>query len=173
MRDFFETVRHRHSVRKYRTDLPVESAKLHAVLETASSAPSAGDLQAYRIIVVSDASTRVTLARLASNQTFMAEAPVILVFCTDPERSGAKYGNRGRRLYALQDATIAATYAQLAAVAAGMATAWVGMFDEGEVSAALNLEPGLVPIAMLTLGYAAELPEDTPRRPLAETVVFR
>jgi len=42
MWDFFDTVRHRHSVRTFRDDLPVEAEKLHAILEMASAAPSAG-----------------------------------------------------------------------------------------------------------------------------------
>ena len=46
MWDFFETVRHRHSVRRYQPRMPVEDEKLHAILETACAAPSAGDLQA-------------------------------------------------------------------------------------------------------------------------------
>jgi len=50
MWDFFETVRHRHSVRRYQSDMPVEDEKLHAVLETACAAPSSGDLQAYKIM---------------------------------------------------------------------------------------------------------------------------
>ena len=61
MWDFFETVRHRHSIRKYQPDMPVETAKLHAILEMACAAPSAGDLQAYRIIVVRDADERRAL----------------------------------------------------------------------------------------------------------------
>lgn len=55
-----------------------------------------------------------------TNRGFIAEAPVCLVFCADPARSAATFGERGARLYAVQDATIAAAYAQLAIVAAGM-----------------------------------------------------
>lgn len=171
MWDFFETVRHRHSVRKYR-DLPVEEAKLHAVLEMACAGPSAGDLQSYRIFVVQDQTQRQALGRLAANQAFVAEAPVVLVFCSDAERAGAKYGERGANLYALQDTTIATTYAQLAAVAAGLGSAWVGAFDEDEVARHLDIEPGLTPVAMLAMGYPAELPELTPRRKLDEVVSY-
>ncbi|MGD8208196.1 MAG: nitroreductase family protein, partial [Thiohalocapsa sp.] len=120
MWDFFETVRHRHSVRRYQSDMPVEAEKLHAVLETALAAPSAGDLQAYKIVVVTDRATREALADAAAHQGFVAEAPVCLVFCSDPQRSAETYGARGRELYTIQDATIAAAYAQLAVVAAGM-----------------------------------------------------
>lgn len=173
MWDFFETVRHRHSVRKYQPDMPVETAKLHAILEMACAAPSAGDLQSYRIVVVQDLKERQALVHAAHQQTFIAEAPVCLVFCADPARSETAFSERGAKLYALQDATIAAAYAQLAIVAAGMGSTWVGYFEEGEVRKVLQLEPGLVPIALLSLGYPAELPEPSSRRRLGEVVVWR
>ena len=172
MWDFFETVRHRHSVRSYQSDLPVEKEKLHAILETACSAPSAGDLQAYKIIVVTDQEKRQSLANAAHDQTFIAEAPVCLVFCADPARSEKKYGERGRNLYAIQDTTIAAAYAQLAIVAAGMASTWVGYFDDDKVKQTIQLEKGIFPIAILSLGYPAELPEPTTRRRLDDVISY-
>lgn len=172
MWDFFETVRHRHSVRRYQ-DRPVESERLHAVLEMACAAPSAGDLQAYHVVVVTDAEERNALRAAAHDQEFVAQAPVCLAFCADPERSATRYADRGRRLYAVQDATIAAAYAQLAIVAAGMGSAWVGHFDEVRVASVLGLRPDLVPVALLTVGYPAELPEPTPRRPLTDVVSYR
>ncbi len=172
MWDFFETVRHRHSVRHYQPDMPVEREKLHAILEMACAAPSAGDLQSYHVTVVSAAADREALRRAAADQAFVAEAPVVLVFCADPERSAERFGERGRRLYALQDATIAAAYAQLAAVAAGMASTWVGDFDEEAVRGVIGARPGLVPVALICVGYPAELPAESPRRPLAEVVRF-
>ncbi len=173
MWDFFETVRHRHSVRRYQSDRPVEGEKLHAILEMACAAPSAGDLQAYRIIVVSDVATRLALQGAANDQAFIAAAPVCLVFAADPARSAQKYGERGAKLYALQDTTIAAAYAQLAIVAAGMGSTWVGYFDEQQVAKVLELENGLTPLALLSLGYPAELPEATPRRRISEVVQYR
>lgn len=170
MWDFFETVRHRHSVRSYQSDLPVEKEKLNAIIETACSAPSAGDLQAYKIVVVSNSEKRQALSAAAYDQSFISEAPICLVFCTEPDRSAKKYGDRGRDLYAVQDTTIAAAYAQLAVVAAGMASTWIGYFDEAKVKEIIGLEGGLSPIAMLALGYPAELPEPTTRRRLDEIV---
>jgi len=172
MWDFFETVRHRHSIRKYQENSTVEAEKLHAVLEMACAAPSAGDLQAYRIFAIQGEPLRRRLSDAADNQQFIAQAPVSLVFCADPERSARRYGDRGRKLYAIQDATIAATYAQLAVVAAGMGSTWVGDFNETEVAKLLELDDGLTPIAILSLGYPAELPEPTPRRRMDEVVVY-
>ncbi len=173
MWDFFETVRHRHSIRRYQSDMPVEREKLHAVLEMACAAPSAGDLQAYRIVVVSNAQKRAALAQSADGQAFIADAPICLVFCADPARSASEYGERGRTLYAVQDTTIAAAYTQLAIVAAGMGSTWVGNFDEEGVKEILSLDEALTPIAMLSLGYPAELPEPTPRRRLDDLIQYQ
>ncbi|MBW6477639.1 MAG: nitroreductase family protein [Chromatiales bacterium] len=172
MWDFFETVRHRHSVRKYRADVPVEKEKLHAILEMACAAPSAGDLQSYRILVISDAAQRQQLSAIANQQAFIAEAPICLLFCSEPLRAAQQYGERGEQLYALQDATIAASYAQLAVVAAGMASTWIGYFDEEQVHKTFALEAGLKPVAALSIGYPAELPEESPRRPMGEVVRY-
>ena len=166
MWDFFETVRHRHSVRSYQSDLPVEKEKLNAIIETACSTPSAGDLQAYKIVVVSNPEKRQALSAAAQEQSFISEAPICLVFCAEPERSAEKYGDRGRELYAIQDTTSAAAYAQLAVVAAGMASTWVGYFDETKVKEIIGLDQGLNRLAMLALGYPTELPEPTTRRRL-------
>jgi len=173
MWDFFETIRHRHSVRKYQHERPVEPERLHAILEAAVSAPSAGDLQSYRILVITDADTRMALQGAANDQPFVGQAPVCLVFCSEPALAEREFGERGRELYAVQDATIAAAYAQLAVVAAGMGSTWVGYFDEAAVTKVLDLEAGLKPIAMLSLGYPAELPEPTARRHLDEVVSYR
>jgi len=170
MWDFFKTVRHRHSVRKYQKDAPVEHEKLHAILEMACAAPSAGDLQAYKIFVVSNQDKLSQLKKATFEQDFISEAPISLVFCADPQRSAEQYAERGRQLYALQDATIAASYAQLAIVAAGMASTWVGYFDEQQVKKTLDIDEQLVPVAILTVGYPAELPEPSPRRRLEEVI---
>jgi len=173
MWDFFGTVRNRHSIRKYQSDMPVESEKLHAIIETACSAPSAGDLQSYKIVTVLSDESRQALCNAMSDQSFVSEAPVCLVFCTDAQRAKEQYGARGETLYAVQDATIACAYAQLSVVAAGLGSTWIGDFDQRSVSAALNLDPELEPIAILSLGYPAELPEPTSRRPIDDIVINR
>ncbi len=172
MLNFFATVRRRHSIRHYQPDMAVGEAELTAILETAVAAPSAGDLQAYRIVVVRDPALRADLAVAAGDQAFIAEAPVCLVFCTDAARSAARFGPRGADLFALQDATIAAAYAQLATVATDLGSTWVGQFDEAKVNALLQLGPALRAVALLCIGYPAEEPALTTRRRLDEVVIW-
>jgi len=165
--DYFEVIRKRRSIRAFQPR-PVEPEKLRRVLEAADLAPSAGNLQAYEILVARDGERKRALAQAALGQAFVAQAPVVLGFAANRSRSAAKYGRRGAELYALQDATIACAYAQLAATAEGLATVWVGAFDDDAVAEALDLPEGLRPAALLPLGYAAEEPEPTPRRSLEE-----
>jgi len=169
--DFFEVVKERHSIRAF-AETPIEPEQLRTVLDTANCAPSAGNLQAYEIYAVLKPSKREALARAAGDQEFVACAPVVLVFCAHPARSASKYEERGTKLYALQDATIACTFAMLAATASGLASVWVGAFDDNRVRQAIGAPEGIVPIAMLPIGYASEGPETTSRRSL-EGLVHR
>jgi nitroreductase len=92
----------------------------------------------------------------------------VLVFFANPARSAAKYGRRGDVLYCVQDATVACAYAQLAAEDLGLASVWVGAFDNAAVSEAVGAPAGLRPVALLPIGYAAESPPPTPRRRLSD-----
>jgi nitroreductase len=167
--DFFEVVKQRHSMRSFKATL-VEQEELERILESANRAPSAGNLQGYEIYLVKKASDRSALARAAGGQGFVAEAPVSLVFLAHPMRSSPQYGARGASLYAVQDATIACTFAMLAATTLGLATVWVGAFDDNAVSRVIRAPAALRPVAILPIGYAAAQPEPTSRRTLQDLV---
>lgn len=168
--ELFETIHARQSVRAYQSK-DIEPDQLKTILSAANQSPSAGNLQAYQIILLREKSLVLKLSQATYNQDFMMQAPVVLIFCADVERSAAKYGAAGERLFSVQDATIATAYAQLAATALGLATCWVGAFDEQKVAGVLGLKPGVRPVAILPVGWPAESPERTPRRALAELVL--
>jgi nitroreductase len=167
--DFFALVQKRRSVRAF-VERRVEPEKLDAILEAANRAPSAGNLQAYEIYAVTRKATLRALADAALGQEFVAQAPVALVFCAHPGLSSRKYGRRGASLYAVQDATIACAHAHLAAAALGLASVWVGAFNDEAAREAIAVGQDLAPIAILPIGYPAEDPETSPRRPLAGIV---
>jgi nitroreductase len=167
--DYFEVVRSRRSIRAFHSK-PVEEEKISRIIEVMNLAPSAGDLQAYEVVVVKDSALRNELAKAAYDQSFISEAPVCFVFMAYPERSSRKYRERGSELYCIQDATIAATYAMLAATALGLSSTWVGAFDEEAAAGAVGAPEGKRPIAILAIGYAAESPKASPRRPISDIV---
>ncbi|MEM4663230.1 MAG: nitroreductase family protein [Candidatus Diapherotrites archaeon] len=152
--EFFEVVDKRFSARSYLSK-NVDEKLLEKILKTLSKAPSAGNLKAYRVYVIKDQETKDKLTEAAFFQQFISEAPLVLVFCALPKISSKRYGKRGAELYCIQDATIAASYAQLAATALGLATCWVGAFDDDRVKKILNLQEE-IPIAIMPLGYTNE-----------------
>ncbi len=166
--DFFDVIHRRRSIRAY-SSKPVAEDALARILEAANAAPSAGNLQAYEIYLVEDAGTRAELARAAYDQMFLAQAPAALVFCTHAARC-ERYGRRGERLYAIQDATIACAFAMLAAATLGIATVWVGAFDTDAIRRIVQAPAGIDPVAVLPIGYAAEGPAPPGRRPLNQLV---
>ncbi len=171
--DFFEVVRTRQSTRAF-TSQPLEPEKLQLLLDAINRAPSAGNLQAYEIFAVTrreSLDAMVAAARLKTRgQDYIAQAPIVLVFCANPARSTPRFGSRGETLYCVQDATIACAYAQLAATALGLATVWIGSFDEAAVRQAIGVGDDLRPIVILPIGYAAETPDKSVRRPVADLV---
>lgn len=162
--EFFELIERRHSVRAFQ-DRAVDWETVLRIAAASGLAPSAGDLQAYQIVAVERRETKMALAA-ASGQDFIATAPVVLVFFADPGRSRSKYGQRGATLFCIQDAAIAAAYAQLAATELGLASCWVGAFREQPAAEALAAPPDLRPVVIMPIGHPAEAPERPPRRPL-------
>ncbi len=167
--DFFEVVEARQSIRAF-VPQPIEPEKLQQILAAIDRAPSAGNLQGYEVYLVTNRSVLQALARSTNGQDFITQAPLALVFCANPARSSQKYGQRGATLYCVQDATIACTCAQLAVTAVGLASVWVGSFDEDSVRAAIGVGAELRPVACLPIGYPAERPARSSRRGLADLV---
>jgi len=169
--EFSELIKKRRSVRAYK-DKAISEKDLNKLLEMANSAPSAGNLQAYNILVVKDKEKKSLLADAAYGQRFIEHAPIVLVFVAMSSISSKRYGHRGRELYAVQDATIAAAYAQLGAINLGFSSAWVGSFDEVKVRKMFGLAQDAKPVAIIPLGYALKEPPKMPRRKLGEGIHY-
>ena len=155
----------RHSVRRFQRE-PVSAELMEKILEAVRTSPSAGNFQAYEIYVVSGAARMKALAAATFNHGWIAEAPMALVVCTHCAR--CEYD--GREHWALQDASIAATLAHLAIVDLGLATCWVGAFLPVKVAEVIEAAEGHVPMAVLPLGYADEVAQESTRRALTEFV---
>lgn len=152
----------RKCVRRF-LDKPVEQSKIDLILQAVNLAPSAGNLQAYEVVVVREQERIKKVYGAYFSPTPHYGVQAVMVFVADPERSAAKYGDRGAGLYSVQDATIACCYAMLAAADLGLASVWVGAFDEEKMADAIGAR-GKRPVAMLPIGYPAEDPERPERR---------
>lgn len=161
MPDLLTLIKKRYSVRRFKPD-PVPPEIIAGLLEAARWAPSAGNLQPWFFYVVTRQKEKEMLAAAALNQRFVAQAPVCIVVCAEPDRSARVYGDRGRHLYCYQDTAAAAQNILLAATGYGLGTCWVGAFKEEEVRRSLAMPAGRVPVALIPAGYPAD---DSVHRP--------
>ena len=168
--DFFKLIEERQSVRKFKQK-EIPDSDLEKILHAANRAPSAGNLQAYEIVAVKSPEIKKELNKAVYyEKNYFDSVPAILIFFANPEKSSSKYSDRGESLYSIQDATIACTYAQLAAQSLGISSVWIGAFEDEKVSAAVSAPENLIPVAVLPLGYAGEKPRITDRRSIDDLV---
>jgi nitroreductase len=154
-KSFWGVLENRSSCRDFSSE-PVADDEITEILRAAKSAPSAGNVQAWRVFVLEGRNQLAQLAQAAAAQSWISNAGAVLVFCAEYELSMAKYGKRGKRLYSIQDATIACSYAQLACEALGLGACWVGSFDENAVASLLSTKfPKFRPVALLVVGRPA------------------
>jgi nitroreductase len=155
--DFSEVVTKRYSIRQFQPT-PVPPKLIKKAIELAKLAPSAGNLQSYKVAITREKVTSI-------------DAPLYLVICTDPENSASRYGQRGRDLYSIQDATIFASYLQLALVDIGLSSVWVGSFSERGVRKLVKIPNNLKPIAVIPTGYPLAEKHGRNRRSYEEIVL--
>jgi len=144
--DVFEAIQKRRSIRSYEpTPVPIEN--LRKVLEAARLAPSAGNVQPWRFIVVINSDKRRRIAKGCRYGHFLAESPVVIVGCGDQKASP--------RWYAI-DTSIAMENLVLAATGEGLGTCWIGVFNEKEIREILKIPSHVKIVALLALGYPRE-----------------
>ncbi|MEM5804450.1 MAG: nitroreductase family protein [Candidatus Aenigmatarchaeota archaeon] len=165
----FENIKSRVSVRSYKkADVPDDM--IEDILIAASYAPSAGNHQPWEFVVVKDEKIRQQITHSAFDQGWMMSAPVFIVACINMRIAKASYGERGEKLFCIQDVANATENLLLAANALGLGTCWVGSFSEPMVSLAIKCPDYVRPCAIITVGWPAEVPEAQPRHTLHEFV---
>lgn len=169
--EFADVLSARRSVRHFNSKLAVSDEDVRALLLAAVSAPSAGNIQPWRFSVLRSSEARERLGS-ALGQRWATSAPVVIVVSVDPRPCAARYGVRGEMLYAIQDTAAAVSNILLAAVDRGLASCWIGAFDESAVRAALGISAPITPVAILPVGYSAESSTKPARRPLDEVTTW-
>ncbi|UCH71242.1 MAG: nitroreductase family protein [Candidatus Bathyarchaeota archaeon] len=166
-----EAIKTRTSIRAF-TNKEVSEEEVRKLIDAARHAPSAGNIQPWEFVVMRDPQRKHRLAAAALDQTFIEEAPVVIVVCANEAQSGVGYGARGVTLYCLQDTAAATQNMLLTACALGLATCWVGAFDEEEVAKVVNVPRGVRPVAIVPVGHPAEKPSPRSKRSIAEIIHF-
>ncbi|MFB5621755.1 MAG: nitroreductase family protein [Candidatus Nitrosomaritimum yanchengensis] len=164
--DLFEVMKRRRSTRKF-DNKPVEDWKVDKILAAADTAPTAGNFQGFEVFYIKNEKLKEQLVRAANDQPYV-NSPIVLVYCKNPSRVKLQFPDKMLKKFAIQDATLAAAYSQLAATALGLSTIWIGMIDEKKVAEIIGTD--LVPSSILCIGYPIKRKHPKPRRNLSELI---
>jgi nitroreductase len=148
--DIHKLISHRRSVRSW-ADRPVDRGTITRILETARFAPSAKNKQEWHVVVVRDAAARRRLGEECARQSFVGEAPAVLVVCGDTSMGVMRCGQPRMPV----DVAIFIDHITLVAAAEGLGTCWIGSFDAEIAGEIVGVPEGWVVAQLLPLGYPA------------------
>ena len=200
--DLHNFLRTRRSVRRFKMDpstgsgrRPIPASVIERILETATYAPSAHNLQPWRFCVAADESTKKRLgqaltgkmradmsaegapesdieARVERSMRRLDEAPVVILLCRDV--TAIRKDEQEEMTMAIQSVAAAGLQIMLAAHAEGLGSNWIcwPLYAQEAARAALELHDTWEPQAMFFLGYADEEPREKVLRPLQDLVRF-
>lgn len=169
--DTIECIRTRRSIRKFKED-KVPFSLVSQIVDAGRLAPSAGNLQSWKFIVVSDLDKRQAISEACLHQTWMSKAPIIVVICAEPVKVERYYGLRGEKLYSIQNCAAAAENMLLAAHSFGLGACWVGAFDEEKIASILGVRDNARPQICIAIGYPDETPPEHVKLPLEIVFYF-
>lgn len=196
--DVFETIRRRRSIRSYEPkEIPEDIVT--QLLEVLRLAPSSGNRQPYRFIVVRDKAVKAALAGAcrwspgrAKGHEYIADAPLVIAACgfenesiTRYYKDGMTYLTTSRMLVQIDkdserpylsmmilDIAVAFDHLDLAATSLGLGTCWIASIDELEVKNVLGVPEDVRVLAVMTIGYTSTWPEPRPRKDL-DKLIYR
>ncbi len=195
--DVKDAIRNRRSIRQY-DGMKVPPHVIAKVLDAARCAPSGCNAQPWRFLVVQDRETIAALKqREAFPQSFVYNAPVIIVCCGDPAAYAGKYGGENqveegtvpedpderKKMFsilegknverAIRDVSIASAFMVLRATELGLGTSYIGLINELALRTVLGIPENLIVLYAVIMGYTAHTPLDTPRMALKDIVIGR
>ncbi|MCW4014155.1 MAG: nitroreductase family protein [Candidatus Bathyarchaeota archaeon] len=157
-----DAIKTRRSVRKYKPE-PIPEEHLKTILESARLAPSAGNKQPWRFIVVRDDEKKRELAEKASNQLWIGDAGAVVVALSMPKDDPSVYERWVER-----DVMTAVEHMVLTAWELGYGTCWIGAFKQQDIKEALDIPENYWIINLLPIGVPDQKPEPRGRKPFSE-----
>ncbi len=151
--DVFDAVKERRSIRRYEGE-PIEKEDIEKMVEAARWAPSAKNLQPWKLVIVQDPEILGELVTICQGQEFVSEAGAFIVGLTKDSK------------WSDIDLAIAMDHLSLEAVELGYGTCWIGSFDENELKRKLDFPEGYEPLVCMTVG----VPGNEPKPPTKKTV---
>jgi len=170
----------RRTIRQY-ADKHISPELINTLLKAAAQASNTGNMQAYSVVVTTDAEIKRQLAPAHFNQPMITDAPAALTFCADFNRftkwceqrnAEPGYNNFQSFMAAAIDALILPDFVCGQPKVQGLGICYLGTttYNAGEIIDILNLPKLVVPVTTITVGYPEFTPELTDRLPIEAVV---
>lgn len=171
MGDIIELIKSRRNIKDF---LPkfVSWEKISLILDAGRHAPSCGNIQNWKFIVVIEPGLKQQIAEATYGQYEIISAGVLIIICAEPEKAERYYSLRGERLYTVQNCAAAIENMLLEAHSLGLGSRWIGGFDEEVVKTLLSIPEEIRPQAIIAVGYPKEIPDKPPKYPMENIVYF-
>ena len=184
--EILDIIKTRRSIRHYKSD-PVDEASILKVMEAAHWAPSWGNTQCWRFIVVRDSNIKSQVAETVTKVRFendlletaavqaIRQAPVLIVVCAELGKAGCHSDGMpatDKGDWFMFDVALAMQNLVLAAHSLGLATVHVGRFDAKVAASILEIPQGYCVVEMTPLGYPDQVRDPRPRKELPEIVFY-
>ena len=170
MGDILDLIKSRRNIKHFIPKF-VSWDSIASIIDAARHAPSSGNIQNWKFIVILEQEQKQQIAEAAYDQYDIAMAGALIIVCAEPEKAERYYGLRGERLYSIQNCAAAIQNMLLEAHSLGLGSNWIGAFDEDTLREVCAIPPEIRPQAIIPIGYPKEIPEKPPKYPL-ETLVY-
>ncbi|UCC19242.1 MAG: nitroreductase family protein [Promethearchaeota archaeon] len=165
--DFYEVVKTRRSFRVYKPEMP-EKEKVERVLEAARLAPTWANKQGVQYIIVKEPDNVKSVWKAIEQETKFTNAPMFIVGLISPYGSGVN--KSGEKYYGV-DFGICFEHLILAATAEGLATCWIGWFNEKKLKEILQIPKNYKIMGLTPLGYPIKPKGEVVDRKLLDEIV--
>lgn len=165
-----KAIEQRFSVKSF-TKKSVDFGIVSKILEAAIKAPSAGNLQDWRFVVVTDDSKKLELGKASRDQVWVGQASVVIVVCSDLTNLQRFYNTRAET-YGIEDCSAATQNILLKATDLGVNATWISAFDEDEVARIIRTPDHFKIVSVVPIGYSEEKPTEKKRNVLNTVTYF-
>lgn len=167
--DVFEAIKMRRSIRMFK-DEPIEEQLLDEIMEAARWAPSGGNTQRRRFIVITSKPILEAVRKVSPG--IFSRPAALVVICLETLLNETARAKATDRYWRALDCAVAAQTLVLAATGRGLGSCIAGSFSPLALKELLDIPETIEPVLLVTLGHSAETPKAPPRVPFEE-IVFR
>jgi nitroreductase len=152
-------------------NIVIDDEMLNRIVSAAMPAPSTADAQPWEIIAIRSKEQKQGLAqamldlhlrpyaRQESRRHWVADVPLLLVVCLDHIRAKVRLGERGEKVFGIQDTGFAIQNIRLVALENGVKSCLLREFDPMAVSRLLELPRHIEPLILVAMGFSSVEPQ--------------